>query len=273
MLYSLSCYLICEYSCVVEYLYIEINRVKSLSKSGNSKKDQAGSSQTTNKESSSANTLVSSDVDDTYEQQQETKVMDTGKRGPQRSYNPASDFEKQPPSSSSSYSFNSRDDSGVDKERVDVKNTYSGFNNQKLYSMPNSIDTEETAQKVSPPRRKGYREEKSEKDISWNKKDYGNEKSEKFGWLKRDSNNTDIPTVGNKQQGSSIPNASYMASKQSEPEKLHDENVNELLEVSSQFMMILTKFVCNCMLFKYKFKGNYCFVGRRSSNCSPQERD
>ncbi|MFS7923135.1 putative plus-end-directed kinesin ATPase [Helianthus anomalus] len=203
------------------------DRVKSLSKSGNSKKDQVGSSQTVNKESASANMLVSSDVDDTYEQHQEAKSMDAGKRAPQRSYNATSDFEKQPPSSSSNYSFN---DTGFDKEKVDVKSTYSGSNNQKVYSRPSSVEKEETVQKVSPPRRKSYKEEKLERDINWNKKDNGNEKSEKFGWLKRDGNNTDIPTVGSKQQGSSIPNASYTASKQSEPEQLHDENVNEILE-------------------------------------------
>ncbi|KAJ0802360.1 putative plus-end-directed kinesin ATPase [Helianthus annuus] len=203
------------------------DRVKSLSKSGNSKKDQVGSSQTVNKESASANMLVSSDVDDTYEQHQEAKSMDAGKRAPQRSYNATSDFEKQPPPSSSNYSFN---DTGFDKEKVDVKSTYSGSNNQKVYSRPSSVEKEETAQKVSPPRRKSYKEEKLERDINWNKKDNGNEKSEKFGWLKRDGNNTDIPTVGSKQQGSSIPNASYTASKQSEPEQLHDENVNEILE-------------------------------------------
>ncbi|KAM0029791.1 putative plus-end-directed kinesin ATPase [Helianthus debilis subsp. tardiflorus] len=203
------------------------DRVKSLSKSGNSKKDQVGSSQTVNKESASANMLVSSDVDDTYEQHQEAKSMDAGKRAPQRSYNATSDFEKQLHPSSSNYSFN---DTGFDKEKVDVKSTYSGSNNQKVYSRPSSVEKEETVQKVSPPRRKSYKEEKLERDINWNKKDNGNEKSEKFGWLKRDGNNTDIPTVGSKQQGSSIPNASYTASKQSEPEQLQDENVNEILE-------------------------------------------
>ncbi|KAF5815605.1 putative plus-end-directed kinesin ATPase [Helianthus annuus] len=203
------------------------DRVKSLSKSGNSKKDQVGSSQTVNKESASANMLVSSDVDDTYEQHQEAKSMDASKRAPQRSYNATSDFEKQPPPSSSNYSFN---DTGFDKEKVDVKSTYSGSNNQKVYSRPSSVEKEETVQKVSPPRRKSYKEEKLERDINWNKKDNGNEKSEKFGWLKREGNNTDIPTVSSKQQGSSIPNASYTASKQSEPEQLHDENVNEILE-------------------------------------------
>ncbi|XP_076909271.1 kinesin-like protein KIN-13A [Bidens hawaiensis] len=219
------------------------DRVKSLSKSGNSKKDQAGSSQTINKESSSASMLVSSDVDDNY---QEEKVMDTGKRGPQRSYNATSDFEKQSLPSSSNYSFNTRDyqeEKVVDTGKRGPQRSYSAtadfekqtppsssnysfnsrddndWNNPKVYSMPTSFDTEETVQKVSPPRRKSYREEKTER---------GNEKSDKFGWLKRDGYNSEIPSFGNKQQGLSIPN--YMASKQSESEQLQDENVNELLE-------------------------------------------
>lgn len=213
------------------------DRVKSLSKSGNSKKDQVGSSQTTNKDSSSASMLYSADGDDIYERQQEPKVMDTGKRGVQReniSYNVTSDYEKQPPPSSSNYAFNNRDDSGqasgLDKEKVDSKSAFSASNNQKTYAMPSSVDTEETVQKVSPPRRKTYREERSEKVSNWQKKDNGDEKPERSGWSKRDGTNIDLPTVGNKQQGASISNASYMASKQSEPEQLHDENVNEILE-------------------------------------------
>ncbi|XP_071730524.1 kinesin-like protein KIN-13A [Rutidosis leptorrhynchoides] len=208
------------------------DRVKSLSKSGNSKKDQAGSSQTSSKDFSSSNMPVSSDTDDIYERNQEAKAMDTSRRGPQReniSYNVASEYEKQPPPSSS-YSLNSRDDSDQEKERVDSKGKFSGSSNLKTYSMPNSVDAEETVQKVSPPRRKNYRDEKSEKVVNWQKKDNGDEKLEKGGWPKRDVASTDLPYAGNRQQGSSIPNANYTSAKQSEPEQLHDENVNEILE-------------------------------------------
>nr|XP_043627663.1 kinesin-like protein KIN-13A [Erigeron canadensis] len=208
------------------------DRVKSLSKSGNSKKDQVGSSQITSKDSSSANMPVSSDGDDIFEQHQEAKVIDTGRRGQQRenlAYNTTSDVEKQLPPSSSSYSYNSRDDSDLEKEKGESKNTFSGSTNQKVYLMPSSADTQDTVQKVSPPRRKSYREEKSEKIVNWQKKDNGDEKSEKGGWPRRDVNNSDFSTVGSKQQGSSITSVS-MSSKHSEPEKLHDENVNEILE-------------------------------------------
>ncbi|KAL4565093.1 hypothetical protein LXL04_029177 [Taraxacum kok-saghyz] len=172
------------------------DRVKSLSKSGNSKKDQGGSSQTTTKESSSAHTPNLSDSED-------TKPADTGKRGapvPRDNipYFPTPDFDRQLPPpipTSSNYPFNTHDDSW--QERVDPRSTYLG-------------DTEEMVQKVSPPRRKSYREEKLEKSVNWQK--------------------TDISSMGNRQQqqGSSIP--SYMSSKQSEPESPHDENINEILE-------------------------------------------
>ncbi|KAJ0954744.1 putative plus-end-directed kinesin ATPase [Helianthus annuus] len=187
------------------------DRVKSLSKSGNSKKDQVGSSQTVNKESASANMLVSSDVDDTYEQHQEAKSMDASKRAHKDLTMPHQILRN----------------NLLQALQIIPSMTLASIR-RKL--MPSSVEKEETVQKVSPPRRKSYKEEKLERDINWNKKDNGNEKSEKFGWLKREGNNTDIPTVSSKQQGSSIPNASYTASKQSEPEQLHDENVNEILE-------------------------------------------
>ncbi|KAL7597520.1 hypothetical protein Lser_V15G22919 [Lactuca serriola] len=124
------------------------DRVKSLSKG--SKKDQAGSSQTTTKDSSSANTLSLSDNED-------TKIVftDTGNRRgaqPQRD-SISSDFDKQQPLPPSSSNY-TRDDtwqqaSGFEKER----NAYLTSN-----------DTEETTvQKVSPPRRKS--------GVNWQKKD------------------------------------------------------------------------------------------------------
>lgn len=187
------------------------DRVKSLSKSGNSKKDQAGSSQTTTKDTSSANTFVPSDNEDIYERY-DTKASDTGKRGAQReniSYN--SDFDKPPPTSSN-YTFSTREDSGqpsgLEKEKFDSRNAY----------LSQSFgDMEETVRKVSPPRRKSYREEKEklEKGVNWQKNNSsgGDEKIERSGY---------------KYQGSSIP--SYLSSKQFEIEQPNDENINEILE-------------------------------------------
>ncbi|GKB37304.1 hypothetical protein Tco_0882246 [Tanacetum coccineum] len=167
-----------------------------------------GSSQTTNKDSSSANMLYA-DGDDIYERQQEPKVVDTGKRSVQRkniSYNATSDYEKQPPPCSSNYVFNNRDDSGqdsgLDKEKSDAKSAFSGSSNQKTYSMPSSVDTKETVQKVSPPRRK-LSKKKDQKRLVTDRR--------RIMVMKNLSE-----AVGQKEM--------------SKPEQLHDENVNEILE-------------------------------------------
>ncbi|KAA8548935.1 hypothetical protein F0562_000619 [Nyssa sinensis] len=202
------------------------DRVKSLSKSGNPKRDQVLPS---NKESSSVSSFpVSADVEDVYEQHQEVKVADTARRVVEKenpSYNPA-DFDKQPSSFPSNYLLNGREESGVtsgimERERIDMKNSYAGSASQKMYSSSysqNSVDTEEKVQKVSPPRRKPYRDEKSEK--------VGN-------WLKKDGSGSDIPTISYKQQNTSNSNSNSnnVGSKQYEPEPPPlDGNINEILE-------------------------------------------
>uniref|UniRef100_A0A5B7AI30 Kinesin-like protein n=1 Tax=Davidia involucrata TaxID=16924 RepID=A0A5B7AI30_DAVIN len=205
------------------------DRVKSLSKSGNVKKDQVSSSLPPfNKESSSVSSFpVSADVEeDVYEQHQEVKVVDTGRRVVEKenpSYNPA-DFDKQPSSFPSNYPINGREESGVisgsmERERVDMKMTFGGSTSQKTYSSSYSqisVDAEEKVQKVSPPRRKAYRDEKSEK--------LGN-------WLKKDGGGSDLSTTSYKQQSTSNSNTNNVGSRQYEPEPPpHDGNINEILE-------------------------------------------
>ncbi|GFY95149.1 P-loop containing nucleoside triphosphate hydrolases superfamily protein [Actinidia rufa] len=136
------------------------DRVKSLSKSGNAKKDQVASAlPPANKESMSAPSFpVSTDVEDVYEQYQEVKVVDTGRRVVEKDnmpYNPA-ESNKQP---SSNYPFN--------------------------WARRYWVDTEERVQKVSPPRRKAHRDEKSEK--------LGN-------WLKNDGSGSDLSATSYKPQ-------------------------------------------------------------------------
>lgn len=223
------------------------DRVKSLSKSGNAKKDQGASSlPPSNKDSSSSSAYlpVAADGDDINEQHEDFKVVDTGRRVVERenvSYIPTPDFDRQPPSSfPSNYSFSGREESGttsslVDKDRADTKNTFSGPTSQKMYSSPfsqNSVDAEEKVQKVSPPRRKAYREEKPEKVGNWLKKDGSEEKPEKVGnWLKKDSGSSDLPTTSYKQQRTGNSGAISTGSKPYEPEPPpHDGNISEILE-------------------------------------------
>lgn len=211
---------------IIAAKYDFLSRVKSLSKSGNAKKDQAVSlPPPTNRDISSASSqLVSGDAEDVYEQRQEVKVADTGRRVTEKDnslYNSNADFDKQSGSLSSSYPLNGREEKGVasasmDRERFEMKNSYSDSNSQKMYSYSqNTVDAEDKVPKVSPPRRKVSREEKAEK--------FGN-------WLKKDSGGSDISTTSSKQQNTGNYNSTNAGSRQYEPESA-DGNINAILEV------------------------------------------
>ncbi|XP_041000877.1 kinesin-like protein KIN-13A [Juglans microcarpa x Juglans regia] len=204
------------------------DRVKSLSRSGNARKDQAiNSLPPINKDVSSASSLpVSVDSDDVYDQWQEVKVPDVGRRVVEKenaSYNPTVDYSnKQSSSVSSSYPLNGREEKGVasgsmDRERYEMKNSYGDSTIQKSNSSysQNSEDTEEKVQKVSPPRRKVSREEKSEK--------LGN-------WLRKDLNGSDLSTAKTKQQNTVTYSSNNVGPRQYEPEPLPDGNINAILE-------------------------------------------
>lgn len=62
----------------------------------------------------------------------------------------------------------------LEMEKVDLKTSHES-GRYKLYSVQNSFDfqEEEKVTKVSPPRRKALREEKSEKRSNWSKRDGG----------------------------------------------------------------------------------------------------
>ena len=174
---------------------------------------------------------VSTDVEDVYVQYQEVKVVDTGRRVVEKdnmSYNPT-ESNKQP---SSNYSFNERDDSGVipspiERDGVDKQN-FSVSTSQKMYSSSysqNSVDTEERVQKVSPPRRKAHRDEKSEK--------LGN-------WLKNDGSESDLSATSYKPQNVSNFISNRVRSRPYEPEPpTPDGNINEILEVGYNFTLLV----------------------------------
>ncbi|KAJ6719836.1 KINESIN-RELATED PROTEIN 6 [Salix purpurea] len=200
------------------------DRVKSLSKSGNARKDQAASSlPPTNKDASSTSSLpVSVDVDDVY-QQQEVKVM--GRRVVEKetsSYNPTTvDYNKQPSSFPSGFSLNEREENGLssgmaDRERFEGSSSFGSLASQKVNSSytQHSADTEEKVLKVSPPRRKISREEKSEKNGDW---------------LKKDGSGSDPPTTNSKQQNIGNYSASNTGSRQYEPDPPVG-NINAILE-------------------------------------------
>lgn len=205
------------------------DRVKSLSRSGNAKKDQVSSSvpPPINREILSGSTMpVASEVEEVYEQHQEVKAVDMGRRIQEKesfSYsNPAPELDKQPPTFQ--YQFNGRLESGnasgsVDKERTESKITFGGSTSTKLYSSytTDSVDTEERVQKTSPPRRKAFpRDEKSEKVGSW---------------MRRDGGGPELSTTSYKQQNvTSSSNTNNIASRQYEPEPVNDGQINAILE-------------------------------------------
>lgn len=211
----------------------------------------------TNKDvSSSLSTLVSAGVDDIHEQRQEVKITDTGRRAVEKesfsyiheqrqevkptdtgrrsvdkesiSYIPTPDFDKHPANFSSSNPITIREEKGmasssIDRERFEMNNSYGDSYSQKMsYQSQNSVDAEEKVQKVSPPRRKLNKDEKSEK--------LGN-------WLKKGS------TTGSKQQNTGHFNTSNVGSRHSEPE-VPDGNINAILEVGNLFGFIQ----CNCVV-------------------------
>ncbi|MFQ6622232.1 hypothetical protein Gotur_001995 [Gossypium turneri] len=184
------------------------DRVKSLSKSGNPKKEQAVNSfQPSNKDASSASSLLpTAVVEDIYERQPEVKVVDTGRRVAEKDVY-TTDIDKQPSTFSSGYPFNGREESEkasglTDRERFEVNSNYGGSSSQRVYSSnsQNSADTEEKVPKVSPPRRKATREEKLEKSRNWAKKDGGGSDSSASNSRQVNAvNNNETNTIGHRQ--------------------------------------------------------------------------
>ncbi|CAN1281027.1 Kinesin-like protein KIN-13A [Linum perenne] len=138
------------------------DRVKSLSKGSNTKKDQIVTS-STNKDVPPSSALdVPSDIDDMFEQREVARAVDMARRFAEKesaSYNPVADYDRQAsrnvrPESGSTSSF-------IDRDRTEVNNSYNGPANTKSYSQT-PVDVEEKVPKVSPPRRK-VREEKTDK--------------------------------------------------------------------------------------------------------------
>lgn len=196
------------------------DRVKSLSKSGNPKKDQAlSASIPAYKES----IPIPAEVEDFQEQQEEIKVVDTGRRVLERENHlyKSSESYKQPSNFPLSFA-NGRDDGGptvgaTERNRTDKQNA-GNLASQKSYSssyLSTSLDGEERVQKVSPPGRKALKEEKAEKLSNW---------------TKRESSGPDLST-SYKQQNLSNSSTNHIGSREYEPEpRVPDENINEILE-------------------------------------------
>lgn len=208
------------------------NRVKSLSKSGNTKKEPSTSTSTStlpslNKEISSAPSLaISAEEEDLIEQIQESKIPFLSRRVVEKessSYNISNGSDRQPASFPSNSTFNGQEGGGATSgvngsDRLEAKNAYGG---------PSS--TEERVQKVSPPRRKANRDEKTEIPER-----PGNS-------LKKDASNLDLSSKGYKELNLSSLNIRSIGSKQDSPSQ--DDNVNEILEVSNKYAAVFCSYL------------------------------
>ncbi|KAK9671788.1 hypothetical protein RND81_12G055000 [Saponaria officinalis] len=195
------------------------DRVKSLSKSGNSKKD-------TSKELPTVPAAqVFADVEILQEQFPEGRAI-PNRRAVEKenlSYFPSSDYDIPSATVPSSYNYNGRDVNGapgtIDRDKAEINSTYGGSTSQKTNSSHSqkSADAQESIQKVSPPRRK----------ISGR-----DERTEKLGtWLKKEGGGPDLSSMTQKSQSTSSSNANNVPSRHYEPESsVSDSNIDAILE-------------------------------------------
>ncbi|XP_008458449.1 kinesin-like protein KIN-13A isoform X2 [Cucumis melo] len=198
------------------------DRVKSLSKSGSTKKDPAVSSSVpiARDVSSAPSIPIPTEAEDTNMLRQEVKLGELGRRVAEKESLSSSNFDMPTTALPSSNSFHAREtvtSASFDKEQPEMRSTHSDPTGRKIpmYAQRNLNDIEEKVQKVSPPRRKSTRDEKSEKSGSWQKKD---------------NVVPDVSTASSKQYGPGISNTNDTGFRKSEPEPTPDGNINAILE-------------------------------------------
>ncbi|XP_066364817.1 kinesin-like protein KIN-13A [Miscanthus floridulus] len=159
------------------------DRVKSLSKGGNTRKEQStGPTTTSSRESSSAPSYpLPAEAEEIPNQIQEKRPVDTYRKGTEILISNASvEPDRNSFSMIPSYSKRGREENsaafGNDRERYDLKSSQTAYTS-KAQLVQNSANTqeEEKVTKVSPPRRKAYREDKSDRQSNYMKKDNGPE--------------------------------------------------------------------------------------------------
>ncbi|WVZ96503.1 hypothetical protein U9M48_042135, partial [Paspalum notatum var. saurae] len=162
------------------------DRVKSLSKGGNTRKEQSTApapATTCSRESSSAPSYpLPAEAEEIPNQFLEKRPVDTYRKGTENfSSNPSAESDRNSFSMIPSYSNRGREENGAasgsnDRERYDLKSSQTAYTS-KAQLVQNSSNTqeEEKVTKVSPPRRKAYREEKSDRQSNYPKRDNGPE--------------------------------------------------------------------------------------------------
>jgi len=157
------------------------DRVKSLSKSGNTRKEQStGPTNTSSRESSSAPSYpLPVEAEEFPNQNQEKRPADTHRKVTETFTSiPSVEPDRNSFGMIPSYSNRGREENGAasgfnDRERYDLKSSQTGYTSKAQNSA--NTQEEEKVTKVSPPRRKAYREDKSDRQSNYAKKDNGSE--------------------------------------------------------------------------------------------------
>ncbi|KAM0854407.1 hypothetical protein ACQ4PT_050456 [Festuca glaucescens] len=203
-------------------------RVKSLSKGGNSKKEQfTGQFVSSSKESTNTSYPFSAEAEETMDQIQENKYIDASRKVVEINSSSSVDPDRNSFSMIPSYPHRGKEETSStsalnDRERVDLKSNPTGYSS-KAQSLQNSVNSQEEDKvtKVSPPRRKANISEKSERQSNYVKRQNGPEVSRIV--------HKQQPKQ--QQQRPSSTSASQVSSKQSEKESSCDDmEINAILE-------------------------------------------
>ncbi|KAL6608243.1 hypothetical protein ACP70R_041306 [Stipagrostis hirtigluma subsp. patula] len=226
------------------------DRVKSLSKGANTRKEQStGPSTTSTRESSTAPSYpLSVEAEEIPNQIQEKRPVDMYRKGTENFTSNASvEPDRNSFSTNPSYSNRGREENGApssfnDRERFDSRSSQTAYTS-KVQLVQNLATTqeEEKVTKVSPPRRKAYREDKSERQSNYTKKDNGSEIG-RAGYKVQQSKQLQ------QQQRPPSASASQASSRQSEKESSCDDvEIDAILEEEEALIAAHRKEIENTM--------------------------
>lgn len=220
------------------------DRVKSLSKGGNIKKEQVTMQPVTSGKESTYNSYpLSGESEEMMEQTQERPIDGSRKGNDIFTSNSSMEAERNSFSTIPSYPHRGKEESSSrsglsDRERGDLKPSQAGITS-KMQSLQDSVNAQEDVKvtKVSPPRRKANRDEKSERQSNYVKKESGPEISRTVLKQQQQLKQQQL-------QKPSSTSAPQVSSKQSEKE---DMEINAILEEEEALIAAHRKEIENTM--------------------------
>uniref|UniRef100_A0A0E0PHQ7 Kinesin-like protein n=1 Tax=Oryza rufipogon TaxID=4529 RepID=A0A0E0PHQ7_ORYRU len=225
------------------------DRVKSLSKGSNTRKEQpTGPTIPSSKDSSSAPSYpMPIETEEIANQIQEKRPVETSRKAAENfTSNSSMEPDRNPVSMIPSYSNRGKEENGSsglnDRERVDLNSSRISYNSkpQSVQSSAN-LQEEEKVTKVSPPRRKAYRDDKPERQSNYAKKDSGPETS-RPGYKVQQAKQLQ------QQQRPTSASASQNSSRQSEKESSCDDvEIDAILEEEEALIAAHRKEIENTM--------------------------